>query len=172
MQGRVFGRVIVSSLMAIALVLPSTAFAQNGQTPLPPGLGQRYPSSASEVVSKAYGGTASPLALCDSMEWYATTSVYAANGVLTGYSHSFSRDINDVNYPCDINTIGARNRLWWNNTEVGDTGMLYNYNNSDVSAYNNFSSGYCGSNLAYSRGNHYFSQPGIPVYQPTTDNSC
>lgn len=172
MQRKIFGRIVLPSLMVIALVLPSTAFAQGGKTKLPPGLGQPYPSSVSKVVSKAKIGTTSPMALCDAMWWTASTSVYSAMGSLTGASYSQSRDINDHSYPCDIATIGVRNRLWWTNVQVGDTGMLYNYNNSDASAYNNFSSASCGSGLAYSRGNHDFEQPLITTFQPTTDNSC
>ncbi|MGI8549452.1 MAG: hypothetical protein ACR2PL_01460 [Dehalococcoidia bacterium] len=172
MQRKTLSPIIMAALMTAALVLPSTAFAHGGKTQLPPGLGQPYPSSSSIIVSKPRSEIASPLALCDTMWWYAYTSVYTNSGQLTGASNSQSRDINNHSYPCDIATIGVRNRLWWNNTEVGDTGMLSNSNNSDASAYNNFASASCGSGLAYSRGNHDFEQPGIATYQPTSDASC
>ncbi|GAB4581621.1 MAG: hypothetical protein Fur0022_43700 [Anaerolineales bacterium] len=124
------------------------------------------PDTDELVVSRGGEG------LCSTMLWKATNTI--KNGIFSTYSKhvSTSRDYNNTSYPCDIDLIGARGRMWVFGVLDDDTGMQTSPNSADKTVQTNGTDITCGGNDIYSRGNHKFEENGLNPWNPQVDKSC
>lgn len=139
---------------------------------LVPGYQPQFPSEQTIIVSPSNNdGELTTDAICTNMAWI---SAVVSDWVSTYYyrtrAYSHSRDAAYQSYPCDVDTIGARARVWDDSTLVEDTTMQYAYNSADkeistaatVNCYHPI----------YQRGNHVYEKAGYGSQYPQTENWC
>lgn len=161
-------------LLVLLLSAVSVALADGPptETDLPPEIDDPPPSSVELVVGNHAGNMAGTEALCSSMWWHGISNL-TSSSMPNGDHYSRSRDENNHSYPCDIDKIGTRGRLWSDNVLRDDTGMKTAPNSADKQVFSsNGGADFCDSDYIYIFGNHHFEDAGQPTWQPTTSNSC
>lgn len=153
-------------LVALLLSVVPVALAQGpDDNKLPPGIDKDVPQTVERVVGGGVGD-----AMCDSMWWHGYTDISWSGTYCQHYSRS--RDEPNHWYPCDIDKIGVRGRLWVNDILMDEDPMKYNYDSADKNGSTRAASASCERDFEYARSNHYFQKAGLPTWQPESSDSC
>jgi hypothetical protein len=157
-------------ILILQISVASPAIAQAPRPPVTPPT--PFPSRIELIVSKVRddGEVGTSVGLCEAMRWIASSQI--VRGLLYNYSkhQSKSRDANDSSWPCDIDRIGVRGRLWIYGDLYSDTGMKINANSADITVNTKKTDFTCPGISA--RGNHLFEHRNYPSWYPVTDASC
>jgi hypothetical protein len=164
-------RVKLVSIFVLLVLLLSIAPAMLAQGPddsnLPPGIDKEAPQSVERVVVRGGVKDIGLDSMCDVLWWHGYTNISAP------YAHHYSESRDEPNhwYPCDIDKIGVRGRLWVDNVLKDEDPMAYSYNSADEQGTTYSSLADC-SREVYARSNHYFQEAGEPIWQPETSDVC
>lgn len=153
---------IVITLALVAMLVPPAVLADDA----PP---DDTPSMVERVVSK---GTD---AICDSMWWQAQTDLieyWWGNSKIYDWSQSLSRASSDHSWPCDIDSIGSRSRIWKDSVLQNDTGQQNVANSAEKTTQTTDQLGSCSGAAWQGRGNHIFEESGISPWYPETNETC
>lgn len=164
-------RIIYLAVCVSILFAPSLAGAQEGD-PAEPVPEWVYPNYTERVVERSNAGFSALGGTCTTLRWSAW-SVIREGVFSTDSQHvSRSRDNDDPSFPCDIDNIGVRGRIWVNDSLKSDTGWVENSDSADavVDTANNLSE--CAPDDIYARGDHKFEEAGVQNWYPVTDDSC
>ncbi len=160
--------VLATLVLSIALINPTLAFDPVAAAGTP---GR---SSTVEKVAGPTSGDVSTAALCSTMWWNGTTDV-SDWWLLTGKHRSISRDVNDHNYPCNVDTIRVRGRLWFQNVLKGDK-TAQHPNSADAYVETQDTDQYHGrvafADPVFARSDHYFAKAGYNSWAPMTEYRC
>ena len=163
----------VSVFVVVAMLVTGVSGLALAEEPrgseLPPGIDEDAPKSIELVVpGRTKSGDAD--SYCDTLWWHGLTDIFWTGEY--GNHYSQSRDEPNHWYPCDIDKIGVRGRLWVNDILVDEEPMRYSLNASDKNAQTYDANSDCDDDLVYARSNHYFQHSGTPTWQPQTDDTC
>ena len=138
---------------------------------LAPDYRQQYPSSGSTLVILPNSGRS---LMCEAIVYNRWLSLLSTGGIFS-YAESNVRSDADPAYPCDIDRIGVRTRIWVNGGLKADSAMAYYYNSADAVTFSTASGHYSCNDSSInilSRGNHEFKAGATDVSYVTEATDC